>query len=211
MLKYVFVALGLPAVLVAQGRLASAGPERAALVARIDSLVQDHLTNGPAASAAVAVVQGNDTIVMRGYGFADLPSKRPAGPTTMYEIGSITKQFTSSAIMRLVEQGRIGIDDDLSKYLPQFPLHDHHVTIRELLNHTSGIHSYTSSPAWRPHGAEDLAPDSIVGFIAGDRFDFAPGTKWLYNNTGYVLLGMVIEKVTGEPYARFLMSSSRSR
>jgi CubicO group peptidase (beta-lactamase class C family) len=141
---------------------------------------------------------------MRGYGYADLQAKRLAGPTTVYEIGSITKQFTSSAIMRLVEQGRIGLEDDLSRYLPTFPLHGRHVTIRELLNHTSGIHSYTSIPAWRPHWAEDLTPDSIVGFVAADSFDFAPGSAWRYNNTGYVLLGMVIEKVTGEPYARYL-------
>jgi CubicO group peptidase (beta-lactamase class C family) len=141
---------------------------------------------------------------MRGYGFADLRAMRLAGPTTVYEIGSITKQFTSSAIMRLVEQGRINLDDDLSKYLPRFPLHGHHVTIRQLLNHTSGIHSYTSSPVWRPHWAEDLTPDSIVGFVANDSFDFAPGTAWRYDNTGYVLLGMVIERVTGEPYARYL-------
>jgi CubicO group peptidase (beta-lactamase class C family) len=197
------VALLLPAVSVAQ-TATPANVTRAALVARIDSLVQSHLANAPAASAAVAVVRGSDTIVMRGYGYADLQAKRLAGPTTMYEIGSITKQFTSSAIMRLVEQGKIGLDDDLSKYLPNFPLHGHHVTIRELLNHTSGIHSYTSSPGWRPHWADDLSPDSIVGFIARDTFDFAPGTAWRYNNTGYVLLGMVVEKVTGEPYARYL-------
>lgn len=196
-------ALLLPSVSIAQ-TATPPGLTRAALVARIDSLVEDHLANAPAASAAVAVVRGSDTILMRGYGFADIQTKRPAGPTTMYEIGSITKQFTSSAIMRLVEQGRIGLDDDLSKYLPNFPLHGHHVTIRELLNHTSGIHSYTSSPAWRPHWADDLTPDSIVGFVASDSFDFAPGTAWRYNNTGYVLLGMVIEKVTGEPYARYL-------
>lgn len=203
MLRYVLAAIVVPAVSIAQ---TSAHPSisRAALVTRIDSLVQDHLANGPAASAAVAVVRGSDTILMRGYGFADLQARRAAGPTTMYEIGSITKQFTSSAIMRLVEQGKIGLDDDLSRYLPRFPLHGRHVTIRELLNHTSGIHSYTSSPAWRPHWADDLAPDSIVGFIANDTLDFAPGTAWRYNNTGYVLLGMVIEKVTGEPYARYL-------
>lgn len=201
--KSTLVALLLPSVAIGQ---AAARPNltRAALVSRIDSLVEDHLAHAPAASAAVAVVRGGDTIVMRGYGLADIQSKRAAGPATVYEIGSITKQFTSSAIMRLVEQGKISLDDDLSKYLPNFPLHGHHVTIRQLLNHTSGIHSYTSSTAWRSHWAEDLSPDSIVGFVASDTFDFAPGTAWRYDNTGYVLLGMVIEKVTGEPYARYL-------
>ena len=203
-LRYALAALVLPAVLAAQTTAAHVDPSRGELITRIDSLVQGYLLTSPAASAAVAVVRGRDTIVMRGYGYADLQSKRLAGPTTMYEIGSITKQFTSAAIMRLADQGKIGLDDDLSKYLPHVPLHGQHVTIRELLNHTSGIHNYTSSPAWRPHWAEDLTPDSIVGFVARDSLDFAPGTAWRYDNTGYVLLGMVIEHVTGEPYARYL-------
>lgn len=174
------------------------------VTARIDSLVNAYLSSGPTASAAVAVVRGRDTIMMRGYGYADVSTHRLAGPTTVYEIGSITKQFTSSAIMRLVEQHKINLDDDMSKYLPDFPLQGHHVTIRELLNHTSGIHSYTSKPDWRPHWAEDLSPDSVVGFVKRDTFDFAPGTAWRYNNTGYMLLGMIVERVTGEPYARYL-------
>jgi CubicO group peptidase (beta-lactamase class C family) len=200
------LALLVPALAAAQQATPQGSPsaDRRALVARVDSLAADQLANAPAASVAVAVVRGGDTIVMRGYGFADRAAMRPAGPTTVYEIGSITKQFTAAAIMRLVEQGKIGLDDDLSKYVPSFPLHGHHVTIRQLLNHTSGIHSYTNQPAWRPHWADDLTPDSIVGFVARDTFDFAPGTQWRYNNTGYVLLGMVIEKVSGKPYATYL-------
>src|SRR5579884_4351982 len=93
----------------------SPSPNRAQVVARIDSLVNDYLTSAPTtASAAVAGVRGRDTIVMRGYGYADIDTHRPAGPTTVYEIGSITKQFTSSAIMRLVEQHKIKLDNDIS-------------------------------------------------------------------------------------------------
>lgn len=178
--------------------------DRAALIARIDSLAADHLAQGPAASIAVAVVRGTDTLVMRGYGLADVETKRPAGPRTIYEIGSITKQFTAAAIMRLVEQGKLSLDDDASKYLPSVPLHGNRVTIRQLLNHTSGIRSYTGKPEWRPHWGEDLSPDSVVGFVARDTFDFAPGARWSYNNTGYVLLGMIIERAAGMPYARYL-------
>ncbi|HEY5061764.1 MAG TPA: serine hydrolase [Gemmatimonadaceae bacterium] len=177
---------------------------RPELVRQIDSIANDYVTSGPTASAAVAVVRGRDTIVMRGYGYADIAAKRRAGPTTVYEIGSITKQFTSSAIMRLVEQGKINLDDDLSKYVPNFPLHGRHVTIGELLNHTSGIHNYTAEPAWQKHWAEDLTTDSIVGFVKQDTLDFAPGTKWSYSNTGYVLLGIVVEKASGKPYATYL-------
>lgn len=177
---------------------------RSDLVARIDSLANDYLASGRVPSAAVAVVRGRDTIVMRGYGYADIATRRPAGPTTVYEIGSITKQFTAAAIMRLAEQHKLSIDDDISKYVPNFPLQGHHVAIRNLLNHTSGIHNYTASPAWRAHWAEDLSSDSVVGFVKRDTFDFAPGTRWSYSNTGYMLLGMIVEKVSGEPYARYL-------
>ena len=177
---------------------------RPELVRQIDSIANDYLATGPTASAAVAVVRGNDTIVMRGYGYANMAAKRRAGPTTVYEIGSITKQFTSSAIMRLVEQGKINLDDDVSKYVPGFPLHGRHVAIRQLLNHTSGIHNYTAKHEWQPHWAEDLTTDSIVGFVKQDTLDFAPGTKWSYSNTGYVLLGMVVEKASGKPYATYL-------
>jgi len=188
----------------AAGAQTQASADRSVLVARIDSLVASHLTAGPAPSVALAVVRGRDTIVFRGYGLAHRESRRAAGPTTIYEIGSLTKQYTAAAIMRLVEQGTVTLDDDLSRHVPSFPLQGKRVTIRQLLNHTSGIHSYTNSPTWRTRWADDLPPDSIVGVVARDTFDFAPGTDYRYNNTGYVLLGMVIERASGTSYADFL-------
>jgi CubicO group peptidase (beta-lactamase class C family) len=174
---------------------------RAEFTARADSLVNAYLASSVAPSAAVAVIRGSDTLVFKGYGLADMAASRSATPTTIYEIGSITKQFTSSAIMRLVEAGRINLDDDLSKYVPQFPLRGQRVSIRQLLTHTSGIHNYTLSPEWRKQWAEDVTPDAIVAFVAKDTLDFGPGTAYRYSNTNYVLLGMVIEKVTGQRYA----------
>jgi D-alanyl-D-alanine carboxypeptidase len=176
---------------------------RADFTRRADSLVNAYLASSGAPSAAVAVLRGSDTLVFKGYGLADIPASRAATATTVYEIGSITKQFTSSAIMRLVEAGRIGLDDDLSKYV-QFPLQGKSVSIRQLLTHTSGIHNYTASPEWRKTWDKDLTPAEIVAFVAKDTFDFAPGTAYRYDNTGYVLLGMVIEKVTGQRYADYL-------
>src|SRR6185369_10382962 len=149
-------------------------------------------------------VRGNDTLAFGARGLADIAAWRAPTATTIYEIGSITKQFTSAAIMRLIEQGKLKLDDDMSKYVPQFPLNGKHVTIRNLLNHTSGIHSYTSSPEWQKTWSTPLTPDAIVAFVAKDSFDFAPGAGYRYNNTGYVLLGMVIEKVTGQKYAKYL-------
>lgn len=171
---------------------------------RADSLVYTYLAESHAPSAAFAVIRGNDTLAYGAYGLADVEASRAPTANTIYEIGSNTKQFTSSAIMRLAEQGKVKLDDDLSKYVPQFPLHGNKVTIRQLLNHTSGIHSYTSSPSWQKTWKDVLSPDAIVKFVAADTFDFAPGSAYRYNNTGYVLLGMVVEKASGQKYASYL-------
>jgi CubicO group peptidase (beta-lactamase class C family) len=171
---------------------------------RADSLVFTYLAESRAPSAEFAVIRGNDTLAFGAYGLANVDAGRAPTATTIYEIGSNTKQFTSAAIMRLVEQGRVKMDDDLSKYVPQFPLHGHKVSIHQLLNHTSGIHSYTSSPSWQKTWGDVLSPDAVINFVAADTFDFAPGTAYRYNNTGYVLLGMVIEKASGQKYAKYL-------
>jgi D-alanyl-D-alanine carboxypeptidase len=186
------------------GSVPAQQPSRATLTARIDSLAGAFIADTHTPAVSVAVLRGTDTLVMKGYGDASIDSHRAATASTVYRIGSITKQFTSAAIMRLVERGKLSLDDPMSKYLPDVPLHDHTVTIRQLLNHTSGIHSYTSEPEWQKTWAEDMTPRQIVAFVDKDTFDFAPGTGWRYNNTGYVLLGMIIEKVTGEPYATYL-------
>jgi CubicO group peptidase (beta-lactamase class C family) len=171
---------------------------------RADSLVYTYLAESRAPSAAFAVIRGNDTLAYGAHGLADVEAWRAPTAATIYEIGSNTKQFTSAAIMRLVEQGRVKLDDDLSRYVPQFPLQGRKVSIHQLLNHTSGIHSYTSSPSWQKTWNDALSPDAIVRFVAADTFDFAPGTAYRYNNTGYVLLGMVIEKASGQKYASYL-------
>jgi len=191
------------------GAFASAAAQRSTISAadfapRADSLVYTYLAESRAPSAAFAVIRGNDTLAFGAHGLADVAAWRAPTAMTIYEIGSITKQFTSSAIMRLVDQGKLKLDDDMSKYVPQFPLHGKRVSIRQLLNHTSGIHSYTSSPEWQKTWSTELSPDAIVKFVAADSFDFAPGAAYRYNNTGYVLLGMVIEKVTGQKYASYL-------
>jgi CubicO group peptidase (beta-lactamase class C family) len=198
-----FVVL-ISAAVPAQSPAPAPAPDRAALVARVDSLVNDYMAVRKAPAVSVALLRGSDTLVMKGYGLASVEAKRPATASTVYRIGSITKQFTSAAIMRLVEQGKISLDDDLSKYLPDFPLQGRKVTIRQLLNHTSGIHSYTADTMWAKTWGQDLTPRQIVGFVDNTPFDFAPGAGYRYNNTGYVLLGMVLDKVTGQPYAAHL-------
>ena len=171
---------------------------------RADSLVYTYLAESRAPSASFAVIRGNDTLAFGAHGLANVDTWRAPTASTIYEIGSNTKQFTSAAIMKLVEQGRVKLDDDLSKYVPQFPLQGKKVSIRQLLTHTSGIHDYTSSPTWPKTWNDVLSPDAIVKFVAADTFDFAPGTAYRYDNTGYVLLGMVIEKASGKKYAKYL-------
>jgi len=185
-------------------RLYAQEPAGAPLIKRIDSLVNEYMVSKKAPSVSVAVLHGPDTVLMRGYGLASREANKQADASTVYEIGSITKQFTSSGIMRLVERGKVSLDDPISKYVPDLPAHEQNVKIRQLLNHTSGVHNYTSSPEWMKTWKEDYTPRQIVGFVDKDSLDFPSGTRYSYSNTGYVLLGMVIEKASGQTYANFV-------
>lgn len=205
------VALGPAAPLPAQTRVSKEAPPvrasgsvaHAALVARLDSLAVAFLAEAPAVGLTIGVVRGQDTLALRGYGFADRERRRPAAVGTVYRVGSITKQFTAAAILQLVDQGSLALDDPLTRFLPHYPQW-RAVTIRQLLNHTSGVHSYTSVPTWAARMGDELPPDTVLGFVARDTFDFAPGTSFRYNNSGYVLLGLVLERVTGRPYGELL-------
>src|SRR5919106_4357305 len=137
-----------PALALALSALASTAdaqrPTRAALQRTVDSLVANALAEGPVAGMSVAVVRGGDTIVMKGYGFADIENDVAATAQTVFRIGSITKQFTAAAVMQLVEQNKVSLDDPIGKYLPHLSTRWRGATVRQLLNHTSGIPSYTS-------------------------------------------------------------------
>jgi D-alanyl-D-alanine carboxypeptidase len=197
--------LALYAAAPASGALVQTRGPRARLVATIDSLAAAFLADGPVAGVSVGVVKGTDTIVMKGYGLADIENDVPASARTVYRIGSITKQFTAAAVMRLVDEGKLALDDTLGKLLPNVVPAWRGISLRRLLNHTSGIRSYTSlGPRWQRRWREDMTPDTIVGLVRDDTLDFAPGARWRYNNTGYVLLGMIIERVAGKPYATYL-------
>jgi D-alanyl-D-alanine carboxypeptidase len=130
-------------VLVTPALVHAQRPDRAKLIAQIDSVVSAPIKAGQAAGISIAVVKGRDTILIKGYGSADLELDTPTPPNAIYEIGSITKQFTAAALMQLVEQGKVKLDDDLLAYLPQYPSRGQHISIRRLLDHTSGIRSYT--------------------------------------------------------------------
>ena len=196
---------GLALLAAALATTAARAQDTRALVRYVDSVANAAVTEHRTAGVSVAVVKNGRTVLAKGYGFADLENDVPATAQTVYRIGSVTKQFTSAAIMRLVEQGKVSLDDTLQKFLPNFPTQGNRVTVRHLLNHTSGIKSYTSlGSKWQRINRLDLATDSLVALFATEPFDFKPGDRWLYDNSGYFLLGMIIEKVSGKPYGQYL-------
>lgn len=178
---------------------------RAALVARLDSIAGGAVKAGIVPGMAVAVVKGRDTLLMKGYGLADLENKIAVTPQTVFRIGSITKQFTSSTIMQLVQEGKLSLDDDITKYGLNFPTHGRKILLRHLLNHTSGIPSYTDvGNRFGTVMRMDLTHDSLIGVIAKDSLMFEPGSHFYYNNTGYFMLGMILEKIGGKKYGDYL-------
>src|SRR5208283_4739801 len=116
---------------------------------------------------------------------------------------SITKQFTAAAILKLQEEGKLSVNDKLTKYFPEFPRGDE-VTLEHLLTHTSGIHSFASKPQFLEMVKSPVKEEDLVRSIEKDPYDFAPGKKYQYNNSGFFLLGCIIEKVSGHSYGDFL-------
>ncbi len=175
----------------------------AQLASELDRLLSARFSvDGP--GAAVVVVKEGHVIFRKGYGMANLELKTPMQPGMVFEIGSLTKQFTSTAILMLVEQGKLSLDDDLHKYLPDYPDTGAKISIENLLTHTSGIKSYTSDLKWRSMWRQDMTVQQIIDITKDDPLEFPPGTKWKYDNTGYILLGAIIEKVSGLSYADYV-------
>ena len=192
------------AALLAAAPLAAQPADRAATVRRLDSVVTTAMAGGRVAGMTAAVVQGRDTLLLRGYGKADLELDVATPPRAVYEMGSLTKQFTAAAILRLQEEGKLSLDDELTTHLTTYPTQGHRVTLRRLLDHTSGIRSYTEIPEFGTIASRTLPRDSLVAAFAAKPFDFAPGEGLVYNNSAYFLLGLVIERVSGLPYERYV-------
>ncbi|HEY5340552.1 MAG TPA: serine hydrolase domain-containing protein, partial [Candidatus Aquilonibacter sp.] len=164
---------------------------------------RDALRTGVAPGLAVAVALHGAIVYEGGFGEADVSKHIPAAAHTPFAIGSLTKQFTAAAILLLAREHRVALDDPLSKYVPSLP-NASGITIRMLLNQTSGLHNYPllSEHAWPTRGDIPLA--KIVAILATDPTDFKPGTKWAYSNANYAALAAVVEKAGGEPFGVFL-------
>lgn len=154
--------------------------------------------------AAVIVVKDGKVVHRKGYGMANLELGVPVEPDMIFRIGSITKQFTAVAILMLAEQGKLSLEDDLTKFLPDYPTKGTKITVEHLLTHTSGIKSYTSIPEWLSLWRKDMDLKELVGVFKDKPMDFAPGERYAYNNSAYVLLGVIIEKVSGQSYQDFV-------
>jgi CubicO group peptidase (beta-lactamase class C family) len=180
--------------------------DRARLVAALDSAARAHVALPAVAGISVAVVRGRDTLLMRGYGSADLEWSvpTPADASASYEIGSVTKQFTATAVLQLVEQGKLDLDADFTNYLPEFETRGHVVPLRRLLDHTSGIRGYTEMPVFAELAMKKLPRDTLISLVEAEPFDFEPGTAQIYNNSAFFLLGLIIQKVSSQPYEDYI-------
>jgi CubicO group peptidase (beta-lactamase class C family) len=177
-------------------------------VQAIDTFVASEMARQKIPGVAVGVYSRGNILLAKGYGLANVELEVPVKPETLFQSGSVGKQFVSAAVMMLVEEGKISLDDSITKYFPDAPATWKPILIKNLLSHTSGLSEYESGDRIGPKGAFylrlDFTEDELAAKIEALPIEWAPGGKWAYRNTNYVLLGIIIHKVTGKPYAEFL-------
>lgn len=180
-------------------------PEQTASIAQYVSaeMAREHIPG-----AEVGIYHRGQILLAKGYGLADVELEVPVKPETVFQSGSVGKQFVSAAIMMLVEEGKIGLDDSITKYFPDAPDSWKPILIKNLLSHTSGLAEYETDERVGPNGPFyirlDFTEDQLLKKTEALPIEFAPGEKWAYRNTNYLLLGIMIHKVTGKFYADYL-------
>lgn len=178
-------------------------PTNEALGNRVDAIAKQMLSR-LAAGISVAVARDGQVVLARGYGMANLEHSVPVTPQTVFHIASISKNILSAVVLQLVDEGKLRLDDDVTKYVPEAPTRGHHVTVRQLLNHTSGIYSFTSLPDAANNERFELTNEQVLGLIKDKPFEFQPGTRWRYDNSAFHLAGMVVERVTKQGYGAYV-------
>jgi D-alanyl-D-alanine carboxypeptidase len=171
------------------------------LEARIDALARQAIADGVAAGLVVGVGERGNPTFERAYGLGNIEWNAPVTTDTVFRVGSITKQFAAAGVLLLAEQKKLSLDDKLAKYLPDYH-RGNEVTLRQLMNHTSGVHSYPG-PTERTIVRMGTTVPDMVKHLASLGYDFDPGTRWEYSNTGYFLIGAVIEQVSGQSFRDF--------
>jgi CubicO group peptidase (beta-lactamase class C family) len=174
------------------------------MLPEIDAIVDQRVErDGP--GLAVALINAGEVLHARGYGYANLEWHQPITPETVFCIGSLTKPFTATAILLLEREGKIHLNDPITAYLPEYPMGERVVTVAHLLSHRSGIANFVTQPGFWEHTAQfDFAPQELLPLFTGLPPNFAPGERYSYSNSGYCLLGLIIESVSGVPYGTFV-------
>jgi D-alanyl-D-alanine carboxypeptidase len=173
------------------------------ITARLDALFKTQF-KADEPGVTVIVVKNGKTLLRKAYGAADIAAKTPLTPGTVLRLGSLTKQFTAVAILMLADEGKLALNDPITRFFPDYPTGGKVVTIEHLLTHTSGIVSYTGKPNFEDGANRDLSVAQMIDTFKNDPLEFEPGTQFHYNNSGYFLLGAIIEKVSGLTYPRFV-------
>jgi CubicO group peptidase (beta-lactamase class C family) len=173
------------------------------LESKIDKILRTQFKTNETGVSALVAKDGN-VIYRKAFGKADLELDVDMTSKNVFEVGSITKQFTSVAILMLLEEGKLSLDDEITKFIPTYPTNGKKITIHHLLTHTSGIKSYTSMQRFGEVMTIDETPLKFIDFFKNEPMDFDPGEKYLYNNSGYFILGYIVEKVSGTSYPKFI-------
>ncbi|WP_310833251.1 serine hydrolase domain-containing protein [Paenibacillus pedocola] len=153
-------------------------------------------------SGSVLLIKNNKVIIAKGYNMSDYANNLPNGPETIHHIGSLTKAFTAAAVLQLQEAGKLSVDDPVDTYIKDYPHHE--VTLRHLLTHTSGTPEYTRLPGFLNDLNVKVSVDELIAKFKDLPLEFEPGSRFSYSNSGYVLLGAVIERVSGQSYSDYL-------
>ena len=172
--------------------------------AEVDAFIQRQMAARHVPGVSVAVIKDGRVVLQRGYGLANVEHEVPATELTMYQLASVTKAFTATAVLMLVEEGKLTLQTPLGTLMPDVPEAWAAVTVSQLLTHTSGIPSYTGLPDFGKMMRKDFTPAELIALVRERPMDFAPGAQYRYNNSGYVLLGMIVEKVSGQPWDTFV-------
>jgi CubicO group peptidase (beta-lactamase class C family) len=175
-------------------------------VSRMDQVVQSYVSS-KTFMGSVLVARGDEVLLSKGYGSANLEWNIPNSPATKFRLGSVTKQFTAASILLLEERGKLKTDDPVKKFMPDAPAAWDKITIFHLLTHTSGIPNFTGFPDYQSQEPFAATPEKLVARFRDKPLDFQPGEKWSYSNSGYVLLGYLLEKASGENYQKFVQEN----
>ncbi len=177
---------------------------RGELLLRIDQAVDASMKRDRVPGISIAIEHRGELLVAKGYGLADVENRVPATEHTVYRIGSVTKQFTAAAVLKLAEQGRLSLEDPIEEHVPGFPTRGRSITVAQLLDHTAGIKNYTEMPEFWKKSRLDLSHEEMTALMASAPFEFELGERYQYSNSAYYLAGLVIEAASGRTYAEFL-------